>query len=115
MINGVFDDFWKFAHLSLTHWGRVTHYGDGSMLCKTQNFSLWKNSLKFKMLWFFESIHHHILESIAKIAHFYILTLPGGGGGGGCHFDEKFQKKSHFFKGCGEKIAITWLILGLAP
>ena len=78
MINGIFDDFWKFTHLSLTHWGRVTHYGDGSMLCKNPIFFTMKEFHKFKMLWFFESIHHHLLESIAKIAHFYILTLPGG-------------------------------------
>ena len=32
MINGVFYDFWKITHLSLTHCGRVTPYGDGSML-----------------------------------------------------------------------------------
>ena len=55
------------------------------------------------MLWFFEIRHHDLLESIAKIAHFYILILPGGGGGG--HFEEKIQK-NHFFKGCGEKTAI---------
>ena len=41
------------------------------------------------MLWFYESRYHHLIESIAKIAHFYILTLPGGG-----HFDEKIPKKS---------------------
>ena len=60
------------------------------------------------MLWFFESRHHHRLESIAKIAHFYIMTLPGG------HFDEKIQK-NNIFKGCGEKKAITQLILEIAP
>ena len=65
------------------------------------------------MLWFFES-KHHLLESIAKIAHFYIMILLGGGGGG-CYFDEKIPPKNNFFKGCGEKMAITWLILGLAP
>ena len=73
---------------------------------KNPNFPQWKTSLKFKMLWFFESRHHHNLESIDKIAHFYILNIPGG------HFDEK--KKTNLFKGCGEKMAITRLILGLA-
>ena len=34
----------------------------------------------------------------------------GGGGGGGGH-----SKKIIFFKGCGEKMAITRLIAGLAP
>ena len=42
-INEIFD---------LTHCGRVTQYGDGSMLCKNPIFSLWKNYLKFKILWF---------------------------------------------------------------
>ena len=55
------------------------------------------------------SKYHHLLESIAKIAHFYILTLPGGGGG------SLWRKKIHFSKGCGEKMAITQLIIGLAP
>ena len=32
----------------------------------------------------------------------------------GGHFDEKIQK-NHFFKGCGEKMAITRLKIGLAP
>ena len=35
------------------HCGRVTHYGDGSICVKTLYFSLWKNSLKFKILCFF--------------------------------------------------------------
>ena len=42
MINGVFDDFWKITHLSLTHCGRVTHYGDSSMLCKNPIFFIMK-------------------------------------------------------------------------
>ena len=42
MINGVFDDFWKITHLSLTHWGRVTYYGGGSMLCKNPIFFIMK-------------------------------------------------------------------------
>ena len=54
------------------------------------------NSLKFQMLWFFESRHHYLLESIAKTAHFYILTLPGG------HFDEIFFKNSFFRRLWGE-------------
>ena len=62
------------------------------------------------MLWFFESRHHDLLESIAKIAHFYILTLPGKGGGGGGG-----GGGNHFFQGCGEKMAVTRLIIGLAP
>ena len=37
---------------------------------KTLYFSPWKNSLKFKMLWFCESRHYHLLQSIAKNAHF---------------------------------------------
>ena len=71
---------------------------------KTLYFSLWKNSLKFKMLWFFESRHYHLLESIAKIAHFYILTLPGGGGGGGggVTLAKKIPQKSLFQKLWGE-------------
>ena len=77
---------------------------------KTLYFSLWKNSLKFKMLWFFESKHHHLIESIATIAHFYILTLPGGRGGGA-----KKSRKIHFSRGCREKMAITQKILRLAP
>ena len=32
----------------------------------------------------------------------------------GGHFDEK-SKKNHFFKGCGEKMTITRLIIKLAP
>ena len=66
------------------------------MSCKNLHFALWKNSLKSKILWFFESRHHHLLESIAKIAHFYILTLPGG---------SLWRKiiKNHFSKGCGDK------------
>ena len=43
----------------------------------------------------------------------------GGGGGGGGHFDEKIpppqKKKNHFFKGCGETMAITQLIIGQTP
>ena len=96
----------------LTHCGRVTQYGDGSMLCKNPIFFTMKNSIKFKILLSFESRHHHLSESIAKIVHFYILTLPGGGGGG--HFDEKIPK-NQIFKGCGEKMAITRLIIELAP
>ena len=61
-----------------------------------------ENPIFFKMLWFFESRHHHLLESIAKIAHFDILTLS-------------WRKKKSLFKGCGEKTAITRKILGLAP
>ena len=80
--------------------GRVTQYGDGSMLWKTLYFSLWNNSFKFKMLWFFESRHHYLLESIAKIAHFYILTFPGG------HFDEKIKKTITFSKVVGRKLSL---------
>ena len=65
---------------------------------KALYFSQWKNSLKCKILWFF-----------AKIAHFYILTLPGGG------TLTRNLKKNHFFKGCGEKMAITQFIIGLVP
>ena len=55
------------------------------------------------MLWFFESRHHHLLESIAKIAHFYILTLPGGGGGGGGGIlTKKIPQKSLFPRLWGE-------------
>ena len=68
---------------------------------KTPYFSLWKNSLKFKILWFFESRPHHLSESIAKNANFNILTPPGG------VTLTKNSKKIHFFKGCGEKMAIT--------
>ena len=76
-------------------------YADGSMLCKKNPyFSLWKHSLKFKMLWFFESRLHHLLKSIAKIAHFYILTLPGEGGGGVTL--TKNKKKCTFSKVVGE-------------
>ena len=32
----------KITHLSLTHCGRVTHYGDGSMLCKNPIFFIMK-------------------------------------------------------------------------
>ena len=64
---------------------------------KALYFSLWNNSLKFEILWFFENRHHHLVESVAKIAHFYILTLPGGG-----HFDEKIQKNSLFQRLWGE-------------
>ena len=81
----------------LTHCGRVTPYGDGNALY----FSLRKNSLKFKMLWFFESGYHHLLESIVKVAHFYILTLPEGEGGGGVTLTKK-SKKIHFLKVGGE-------------
>ena len=76
---------------------------------KALYFSLWNNSLKFEILWFFESRHHRLIESIAKIAHFYILTLPGG------VTLTKKSKKNHFFKGCGEKMTITPLIMKLAP
>ena len=76
---------------------------------KTLYFSLWKNSLKFKIFWFFESRHHHLSESIAKIAHFNILSPPGGS------LWRKNPNKIHFFKGCGEKMAITRLIIKLAP
>ena len=58
---------------------------------------------------FFESRHHHLIESIAKIAHFCILTVPGG------VTLTKKSKKNHFFKGCGEKMTITPLIIKLAP
>ena len=91
--------------MSLTHCGRVTQYGDGSMLCKNLIIFTMKNSLKFKMLWFFESrYYYHLLESIAKIAHF----IPGGGVGGcggwgaGGHFDKKYFKKSLFQRLWGE-------------
>ena len=57
------------------------------------------------MLHFFESRHHHLLESIANIAHFYILTFPDG------HFDEK----KSILRGCGEKTAITRLIFRFVP
>ena len=76
---------------------------------KALYFSLWTNSLKFEILWFFESRHHHLIESIAKIAHFCILTVPGG------VTLTKKSKKNHFFKGCGEKMTITPLIIKLAP
>ena len=75
---------------------------------KALYFSLWNNSLKFEILWFFESRHYHLIESIAKIAHFCILTVPGG-----VTFTKK-SKKIHFFKGCGEKMTITRLIIKLA-
>ena len=75
---------------------------------KALYFSLWNNSLKFEILWFFESRHHHLIESIAKIAHFCILTVPGG-----VTFTKK-SKKIHFFKGSGEKMTITRLIIKLA-
>ena len=58
-----------------------------------------------------ESRHHHPVESIAKIAHFYNLTIPGGV----TLNPQKKTKKKHFFKGCGEKLAITQSIIGLAP
>ena len=77
---------------------------------KALYFLLWNNSLKFEILWFFESKHHHLVESIAKIAHFCILTLPGGG-----VTLTKKSKKNHFFKGCGKKMTITRLIIKLAP
>ena len=93
----------------LTHCGRVTQYGDGSMLCKTLYFSLWMNSLKFKILWFFESRHHHLLESIANITHFYIFDSSWG------VILTKKSKKIHFFKGCGEKMTITRLMIELTP
>ena len=57
----------------------------------------------------FESRHHHLSESIAKIAHFNILSPPGG------VTLTKNSKKIHFFKGCGDKMAITRLIIKLAP
>ena len=76
---------------------------------KALYFSLWNNSLKFEILWFFESRHHQLIESIAKIAHFCILTVPGG------VTLTKKSKKIHFFKGCGEKMTITRLIIKLAP
>ena len=76
---------------------------------KALYFSLWNNSLKFEILWFFENRLHRLIESIAKIAHFYILTLPGG------VTLTKKSKKNHFFKGCGEKMTITPLIIKLAP
>ena len=42
MINGVFDDFLKITHLSLTHRGPVTQYCGGSMLCKNPIFFIIK-------------------------------------------------------------------------
>ena len=33
----------------------------------------------------------------------------------GGHFDEKIPPKNNFFQGCGEKMTITRLIIGLAP
>ena len=50
---------------------------------------------------FLERRHHCILESIAKIAHFYILTLPWVGGWGG-HFVNKIQKHHIFQRLWGE-------------
>ena len=52
---------------------------------KSLYFPQWKNSPKFKMLWFFESRHHHLLES---------WGVGVGGWGWGDHFDEK---KTHTF------------------
>ena len=66
---------------------------------KALYFSLWNNSLKFEILWFFESRHHHLIESIAKIAHFCILTVPGGGGS----LWRKNKKKITFLKVVGIK------------
>ena len=76
---------------------------------KALYFSLWNNSLKFEILWFFESRHHHLIESIAKIAHFCIFDSSWGG-----HFDEKIQKNS-LFQRLWEKTTITRLIIKLAP
>ena len=49
------------------------------------------------------------------MSHFYILALPGGGGGGGGGGVTLTKKKNHFFRGFEEKVAITRLILRLAP
>ena len=106
MINSVFDEFWKITHLIVAQWRIIVA---AAYCVKSLYFSLWNNSPKFKMLSFFESRQHHLLESIAKIAHFYILTLPGG------VTLTKFKKKKSFLRGGGEKTAITRLILELAP
>ena len=44
---------WLIHCNCLAHCGPVTQHCGGSMLCKIPIFSLWKNSPKFKMLWFF--------------------------------------------------------------
>ena len=53
---GIYKAFLMFLHwqcdCALIHCDRVTHYGDGSMLCKNPIFFTMKNSLKFKILWF---------------------------------------------------------------
>ena len=89
MINSVFDEFWKITHLIVAQWRIIVA---AAYCVKSLYFSLWNNSPKFKMLSFFESRQHHLLESIAKIAHFYILTLPGG------VTLTKFKKKKSFFE-----------------
>ena len=78
---------------TLTHCGRVMQYGDGSMLCKNPIFSLWKNSLKFKMLWFFES---------CTFLHFDSSWGGGGGVVGGVTLTKKVEKNPLFQRLWGE-------------
>ena len=77
--------------MSLTHCGRVTQYGDCSMLCKNPIFFTMKEFPQIQDSVIFESRHLHLLESFAKISHFYILTIPGGGS-----LWRKLKKKSLF-------------------
>ena len=91
----------------------MTHYGDGSMLCKSPIFftmkwfpQIWDSVI----FWKYTSSSYRIHCKNCAFLHF---DSSWGGGGGGSLWRK--NKKNHFFKGCGEKMTITQLIIKLAP
>ena len=117
------------GNLPFTHCGRVTQYGDGSRLCfyttccRRHIASLGHNGLKegFPALRHPFIFHNERIPSNLSCCDFvkvniiifqnplqklrictFLLFLLG-----------TLTKQNHFFKGCGEKMAITRLILRL--
>ena len=97
---------WYLFEPTVAEW---RHMVTAACCVKNLYFSLWKNFLKFKMLWFFfkyTSSYFRIHYKNCAFLHFgssWRVTLM-----------TKCQK-STLFKGCGEKTVTTQLILGLAP